>query len=317
VGASFTVTVNVNPKPAIANKSATICSGSVFNIEPSNGGGDIVPTGTTYTWLAPVISGAAGNITGGSAQATGQSSISQTLTNTTNSAQTATYTVTPTAGTCPGATFTVTVTVNPSLLANVTYNAPACDEDTFSVTVVSPNPGATYTIVNKNNVSMPSVRVNHGTTTSSYLAPNSNNFSFTNIPAGSGYKVTATIGSCSSNTNSCGAASVNSAINQNGAALRTTTQTLQLEGSTVSIKAYPNPFNDKVNFVITSPQAGNGSLEVVNMLGQKMKTVFEGHINAGSQSFEMNLGGQQPSTIIYIFRMGDKQVTGKLLQLGQ
>ena len=317
VGASFTVTVIVNPKPAIANKTATICSGSAFSVTPTNGGGDIVPAGTTYTWSAPVISNSAGNITGGSAQATGQSSISQTLTNTTNSAQTATYTVTPTAGTCPGATFTVIVTVNPSLSANVTYNPPNCDEDTFSVTVVSPNPGATYTIVNKNGVTMPNVRVNHGAIQSSYIAPNSINFSFTNIPAGSGYQVTATIGSCSSSTNSCGTASVNSAVNQNGAALRTTTQTLQLEGSTVSIKAYPNPYNDKVNFVITSPQSGNGSLEVVNMLGQKLKTVYEGHIVAGSQSFEMSLNKQQASTLIYIFRMGDKQVTGKLLQLPQ
>jgi hypothetical protein len=185
------------------------------------------------------------------------------------------------------------------------------------VTVVSPNPGATYSILNKNGAAITHVRVNHGAEQSSYLAPDATNFSFTNIPAGSGYQVTGTIGSCSSTTASCVHVSVNTAINQNDAALRTTTQTLQSEGSTVSIKAYPNPYNDKVNFVITSAQAGDGSLEVVNMLGQKIKKVFEGHIVAGSQSFEMNLGSQQPSTLIYIFRMGDKQVTGKLLQLGQ
>ncbi|MBK7710498.1 MAG: hypothetical protein IPJ37_05830 [Bacteroidales bacterium] len=104
------MTVTVNPRATIANKTATICSGAAFSITPVNGGAEIVPGGTTYTWTAPVLAPAA-SITGGSAQGTGQASISQTLTNTTNAVATATYTVTPMSGTCAGATFTVTVTV--------------------------------------------------------------------------------------------------------------------------------------------------------------------------------------------------------------
>ena len=105
-GATFTVTVTVNPTPAVGAQVATICSGSAFTVTPAG-----VPVGTLYTWTAPVVTG---GVTGGSAQATGQASISQTLTNPTITAQTATYTVTPTTGTCAGATFTVTVTVNPT-----------------------------------------------------------------------------------------------------------------------------------------------------------------------------------------------------------
>ena len=65
--------------------------------------------GTPYSWSAPTVTG---GITAG-ASGTNAANISGTLTNPTNTAQTATYTVTPTSGTCTGSTFTVTVTVNP------------------------------------------------------------------------------------------------------------------------------------------------------------------------------------------------------------
>ena len=112
-GNPFTVTVTVNPKPVITNQSQTICSGATFTVTPSNGGGNIVPSGTTYSWSAPSGSGFSGGT------AASGSSISGTLTNTTKSPVTATYTVTPTSGTgsCSGSSFTVTVTVNPTVKA--------------------------------------------------------------------------------------------------------------------------------------------------------------------------------------------------------
>jgi len=87
-----------------------------------------------------------------------------------------------------------------------------------------------------------------------------------------------------------------------------------VETAEAAVKAYPNPFNDRVKFVITSPQAGYGTLEVMNMLGQKVKTVFEGQLNAGDQSFEMVLPQARYSTLFYILRVNGKQITGKLIQ---
>ena len=114
-GASFTLTVTVNPTPVIADQTTTICSGSAFTVTPANAAPTtIVPTGTTYTWTVTPNA----DITGESDQATGQSNISQTLTNTSSSTQTVTYIVTPKSGSCTGATFTVTVTVNPSPTIN-------------------------------------------------------------------------------------------------------------------------------------------------------------------------------------------------------
>lgn len=88
-----------------------------------------------------------------------------------------------------------------------------------------------------------------------------------------------------------------------------------LTGTEPQIQAYPNPFNDVVKFVVKAPVAGNGSLEIYNMMGQKVKTVYQGRINAGDQSFELSLPKKQQATLIYIFRVGDKKITGKLLQL--
>ena len=68
--------------------------------------------------------------------------------------------------------------------------------------------------------------------------------------------------------------------------------------------------------MVNSPQAGYGTLEVMNMLGQKVKTVYQGHINAGGQNFEMVLPGGRNASLFYILRMNGKVVTGKLVQAG-
>ena len=109
-GSTFTVTVTVNPLPAITAMTSTTCSAVGFTVTPVNITNGTVPAGTTYSWAAPVVTG---GLTGGSA-GVNAANISGTLTNPTNSPQTATYTVTPTSSGCPGSTFTVTITVNPA-----------------------------------------------------------------------------------------------------------------------------------------------------------------------------------------------------------
>lgn len=106
----------IKPKPVIASQSITICSGAAFTIIPSSTG-DIVPTGTTYTWSNPIIN-PAGAVSGAFSQAIPQINISQSLINATASPAIVTYTVTPTVGTCAGSAFTIIVTVNPSTNPN-------------------------------------------------------------------------------------------------------------------------------------------------------------------------------------------------------
>ena len=82
-----------------------------------------------------------------------------------------------------------------------------------------------------------------------------------------------------------------------------------------SVKAFPNPFSDRVKFMVTSSLAGNGSLDVYNMTGQKVKTVYTGYIAAGTQTYELSLPSQHVSSLVYVLRIGDKRITGKIVQL--
>jgi hypothetical protein len=84
-----------------------------------------------------------------------------------------------------------------------------------------------------------------------------------------------------------------------------------------TVKAYPNPFSDRVKFLVTSSVAGRGNIEVYNMMGQKVKTIYEGFIAAGTQTFELSLPTRQISSLVYVLRIGDKKMTGKILQINQ
>jgi gliding motility-associated-like protein len=117
--------VIINPNPVISNKTALICSDSAFTITPDTLSGAVIPIGTTYTWTNPTVS-PSGSISGASAQAIPQTSISQNLINTTSSPATVTYTVTPLSGVCTGANFNIVVTVNPAISPNVTSTNSPC-----------------------------------------------------------------------------------------------------------------------------------------------------------------------------------------------
>jgi len=87
--------------------------------------------------------------------------------------------------------------------------------------------------------------------------------------------------------------------------------------SQTTLKAYPNPFSDKVKFELTSPVSGKGNLEIYNMLGQRVKTIYHGFISKGTQTFDLNLPTHQIASLIYVLRIGDKKISGKLLQINR
>lgn len=83
----------------------------------------------------------------------------------------------------------------------------------------------------------------------------------------------------------------------------------------LKVSALPNPYNDRVRFVIESPVSGRGNLSVFNMLGQKMQTVYEGHVNAGKgQVVEYSVPQHLRSNLIYVMQVGNYRVTGKLVR---
>jgi hypothetical protein len=133
--------VTINPKPAIANKTYTICSGAAFTM--SAGINDVVPAGTTYTWTVSSNT----NISGQSDVLVSTGTVSQPLTNTTNDNQQLVYTVTPTAGSCAGTPFTVTVTVHPRPKVTMGTSADLCKGEGCTLTFVgAPNFTLDYTV---------------------------------------------------------------------------------------------------------------------------------------------------------------------------
>jgi hypothetical protein len=136
--------------------------------------------------------------------------------------------------------------------------------------------------------------------------------SFTNLVSGSvtGIQIKNDANGCSSTLLNCGDPSLPSITTK--AAPETVVNALSPEPT---VKAFPNPFSDQVKFVINSPAAGNGSLDIYNVMGQKVKSVYQGRVLAGNNSFEVTIPKKDQQTLIYMFRVGDKKVTGKLLQL--
>jgi hypothetical protein len=84
----------------------------------------------------------------------------------------------------------------------------------------------------------------------------------------------------------------------------------------LKVTSYPNPYNDQVRFVIQSSVSGRGSLEVYNMLGQKLQTVYQGYIFAGrGQVVNYAVPSMNRTNLIYVLRVRDQRVTGKLLNI--
>jgi hypothetical protein len=297
---SAIVTINPLPTADAGTAPAAQCysaAGNSFNLNGSGSNGNPswavqnnpnsltvqITNGTTFTPTVQV----SGSSSGGS--------VTLRLTVTSN-----------TSPQCGTATNDVTVTVTgQSGGPSVQYNPPACDETTFSITVSGLQQSDIVTVKDKNGATIAGL-----SPASPYNVPASTSSkTFTGIPAGSGYQVTLSRNGCVSAPTTC--------PSSGSRTLKTTEEqsNLIIEDSKPAVKAFPNPFNDRVKFVVNSPDAANGSLEIYNLLGQKVKTIYQGHINAGDQTFELTIPKKQQATLIYIFRVGSKQVTGKLLQL--
>ena len=135
---TLTKTLVVAPSPIIPAQDRTICTGSTFNATPiNNPPTTVVPTGTTFSWSSPTVTG---GITGG-APGSNASSITGQLTNPTSIVQTATYNVTASSGTNPtcSTTFQLIVTVYPQININ-DYSVTLCSGDQFSITPTNGNP---------------------------------------------------------------------------------------------------------------------------------------------------------------------------------
>jgi hypothetical protein len=82
----------------------------------------------------------------------------------------------------------------------------------------------------------------------------------------------------------------------------------------VQIKAYPNPFSDKVNFQFVSPINGKATLEIYNLSGQRIALLFNGKVDAGIPKTVQYTKGRTvaSTTLVYKLTIGDKVIHGKV-----
>lgn len=107
---------------------------------------------------------------------------------------------------------------------------------------------------------------------------------------------------------------LNNSNNQSSAARETTSSSPE-SVTQLKVAAYPNPFVDVVRFTIQSDVSGQARLDILNMMGQKIATVYSGFIVANqSKQVEYRSATKVQQNLIYIFTIGGKQVTGKLLE---
>ncbi len=93
-------------------------------------------------------------------------------------------------------------------------------------------------------------------------------------------------------------------------------QISSLQASSLSVSAFPNPFTDKVTFSIVSPISGKASLDIYNIMGQKLHNVYQGYLFAGrGQVIEYNVPSAFKGALIYTLKVGNQQVNGKLMQI--
>jgi hypothetical protein len=102
----------------------------------------------------------------------------------------------------------------------------------------------------------------------------------------------------------------------NGLQINTATvdRTASEKLSELKVNAYPNPFSDKINFYFVSPVRGKASLEIYNISGQRIASVFSGMIDAGIPQTVQYIKSKTiaNSTLVYKLTVGDKAVYGKI-----
>ncbi|MBE0648897.1 MAG: T9SS type A sorting domain-containing protein [Bacteroidales bacterium] len=86
----------------------------------------------------------------------------------------------------------------------------------------------------------------------------------------------------------------------------------QTEAFSVS-QNFPNPVVDQTTVKVNLPQAGTLSLEVTNMMGQRVETLSKGSCTAGNYYFTINAKGLTPGVYFYTTTFNHSKVTKKMI----
>ncbi len=291
-----------------------VCQGSVTT---HNGSPNPKPANATYVWSLEGYGGV-GSTTSTLASTNGGVSMQVNANSSYRIVLTQTYLNTALNTSCYE-----DVVVEPTPTVATQYIAPAdCADRYFEVKVTNPVVGHSYSIDQPgNSLDFSSQNVVYA----------SGDLIFTGLVPGDGYKVTVTTdGPACTAYDECAAAAAPTQAKEpvttaaavkeqpvataGSEAPKEAVQQKIVLGNAGKVAAAPNPFTTKVRFSFTSMISGHGTLDVYNSVGQKVATVYQGYLQAGREMIrEYQAPTNQKGTFVYVFRVGDQQITGKLI----
>lgn len=74
------------------------------------------------------------------------------------------------------------------------------------------------------------------------------------------------------------------------------------------LDASPNPFAEQVSILFKVPQGGRAKLEIFDLAGKRLATLFEGNIEGG-QIYEQSWNASQLVPGVYIYRLSTERIT--------
>jgi hypothetical protein len=80
------------------------------------------------------------------------------------------------------------------------------------------------------------------------------------------------------------------------------------------VRNYPNPFSEKTNIMFILPEDNHVKMEVYDLAGKRVKTLFNGKVNK-NQEYSVIFDGSSLPTGIYMYKMttNEEVITGKMI----
>jgi len=87
----------------------------------------------------------------------------------------------------------------------------------------------------------------------------------------------------------------------------------KLASNLIVSQNYPNPMGDRSVVNVELNQGGNLSLEVYNIVGQKVLELQQGFVNAGNHKFILNRSQMNTGIYFYTVTLNSTSVTRKMI----
>ena len=94
-----------------------------------------------------------------------------------------------------------------------------------------------------------------------------------------------------------------------GMEVTSTSASISENDLTSSVSVFPNPFSDNTSLTFTTVEAGNASVVVYNLVGQKVIEMNLGNITAGTQRIELDFASTEVGIYLVSLTAGGETST--------